>query len=209
MAEVRSRHAPVQRFRPTTGTGVGYLGLVLSAVAAVTMLATEPNLEGLRAVLGLAVAGVLIWAVLVRPRATAYQESLVLHHMFSDTHLPLARIDAVAVTQMMTVWVGGRRYACAGIGRSSRKLLNRRSRGPMAVLGLEQADDRMGWGRLVETGGEADYVRFVEARIEELARSARRDLPGEPPPVRRSWAVAELTVLGMLVAAFAVSLLVG
>ena len=209
MAEVRSRHTPVQRFKPTTGAGVGYLGLALSVAAAMTLLATERSLGALQAVLGLSVAAVLIWAALVRPRATAYQESLVLHHMFSDTHLPLARIDAVVVTQMMTVWVGGRRYSCAGIGRSSRRLLNRRSRGPMAVPGLAPADDRMRTGRLAEIGGGADYARFVEARIEGLARSARRDLPDEPPPVRRSWAVPELSVLGLLAAAFAVSLLVG
>lgn len=206
MAAVPSRPAPVQKFKPTQGAALGYVALAVAAAVVVTLLVTEPGLTGVRFALGISVVSVVVWAALVRQRATAYADTLVLHHMFSDTHLPLARIDTVVVRQMLFVWIGDERYACAGIGSSTRKLMKRRSRGPMAFFGVEQADDKMGMGQLAGMG-TADYVSFVETRIEDLARSARRDQRGEPPPVRRSWAVPELTVLGVLGVAFAVSLL--
>ena len=204
-----SRPAPVQKFKPTHGTVLGYVGLAVSALVILSLLTTERSLDGLRWSLGIAIAAVLIWAVMIRPRATAYDETLVLHHMLSDTHLPLARIDTVVVRQMLNVWIGDQRYLCTGIGRSTRKLLKSRSRGSMAGLGIVQADDHRGMPEVADFGSGADYATFVETRIEDLARSARRDLPGEPPPVRRTWAVRELVALAVLGTALALTLLLG
>jgi hypothetical protein len=50
-------------------------------------------------------------------------------------------------------------------------------------------------------------VEFVETTIDDLARTARRDAPGDQPPVRRRWAVAELAGLGVLTTALAASFL--
>jgi hypothetical protein len=209
MPALPSRPDPVQKFKPTHGTVLGYLGLVVAALVVLALLTTEPGLTGVRWSLGIAIAAVLVWAVMIRPRATAYDETLVLHHALSDTHLPLAQIDTVVVRQMLNVWIGEHRYLCAGIGRSTRKLLKSRSRGPMAGLGLRQADDHPGMGDVADFGSGADYATFVETRIEDLARSAKRDRQSEPPRVRRTWAVPELTALAVLGAAFVASLMLG
>jgi hypothetical protein len=199
---------PVQKFRPTNGTVTGWGGLVAAALAAVLAAVTEPNLLGLRVVLGAALGGVLVWVVLLRPRAAAYRDTLVLRNQLSDLHLPLVRVEAVAVRHALNVWVGEQRYVCSGIGRSTRSMMKTRGRGPMAVLGLEQTDDRMGLGQIGEIGSSGEYAAFVEERIVDLARSARRDLQDtDPPPVRRVWAVRELSALAVLGVAFALSLL--
>jgi hypothetical protein len=200
---------PVQVFRPTSGTVIGWIGVAVAAVAAALTAATEPNVTGVRAVLGTALLALVIWVVLLRPRAAAYSETLVLRNQLSDVHLPLARIDSVVVRQTLNVWVGDERYVCAGIGRSTRNLLNTRGRGTMAVIGVDQTNPRAGVAPEGEPAGTVDYATFVETRITDLARSARRDLRDRvPPPVRRVWARRELVALAALGVAFVVSLLV-
>jgi hypothetical protein len=151
---------------------------------------------------------VLIWLALLRPRAAAYDETLVLRGMLSDTTLPLAGIDAAVVRHMLVVWIGDDRYTCAGIARSTRSMVKRRNPGVLSVLGLQQTDDRMGAaGAGGDIGTSGDYATFVETRIEDLARSARRD-GRDRPPVRRRWALLEIAALVISALAFLVSLVV-
>jgi hypothetical protein len=194
---------PVERFRPSSGAPLGWVSIAVLAVVLVVALVSEPNLLGVRIALGIALAAALVWAVLLRPRATAYADTLVLHNMVSDTQLPLAGIEAVTVRQTLNVWVGERRYVCAGIGRSPRQLLRQRSR-TTGALEFQRAD-LSGTGAGGPVLGDVDYAGFVESRIEELARAARRDGRASTP-VRRQWAVPELSALLTLAAAFAVSL---
>ena len=165
---------------------MGTAGLSAAFVVAVAALVTDQSATGLRVALGAGVAGVLIWMVLLRPRVTAYADTLVLHNMASDTYLPLAGIESAAVRLTLHVWVDGRRHTCPGIGRSTRSMMRSQRRG-------------------AGTTGDEDYASFVESTIEDLARSAKRDLRGDLPPVRREWAVRELGALAVLVLASAVS----
>ena len=180
---------PVHAFRPTGGTVMGTAGLSAVAVVIVAALVTEPSVTGVRVALGAALVGVLVWMVLLRPRVTAYADTLVLHNMASDTFLPLAGIESVAVRLTLHVWVDDRRHTCSGIGRSTRSMMKAERHGSPPT-------------------GAADYASFVETTIEDLARSARRDLRGDPPPVRREWAVRELAALAVLALAMAVSFVV-
>jgi hypothetical protein len=199
---------PVQKFKPTTGHLVGYLGLAACAVTVGVVVTSERNVVGLRVALGAVLVAVLIWLAILRPRATAYDETLVLRGMLSDTALPLARIDDAVVRQMLVVWVGGDRYTSSCIARSRRSLMKRRTPGVMSVFGLQQADDRIGAvGASGDIGSSGDYATFVETRIEQLAKAARRD-GREVPPVRRRWARVEITVLVVSAVAFATSLIV-
>ncbi len=206
----RPASVPVQRFKPSNGSAVGVVGLVALTGVLVVTVATERSLLGVRVVLGVGVLMVLVWATMLRPRATAYADRLVLHHAFSDTHLPLVRIDAAVVRHTLNVWLGERRYVCAGIGRSTRAMAKRRkrSRGAMAVLGLEQTDDRMARDDRAAIGTGNDYETFVETRIDDLVRTARRDQRGDPPEVRREWARPELVGLVVTGVGFVASLLV-
>ena len=165
---------------------MGYLGVFTAVVVIALIVATDRNAFGLRAALVAALAGLLAWMTLLRPRVWAYADTLVLRNMASDTYLPLAEVDQVLVRHTLNVWVGDRRFTCLGIGRSSRSML--RSRGG--------ADAAAG----------SDYVTFVETTIDDLARAARRDLKGEPPPVRTQWAVPELAAVAVLVLALVISI---
>jgi hypothetical protein len=199
----------VQRFKATTGHAIGYVGLAVCALVVVDVLTSERHVAGVRVALGAVVVAVLIWLALFRPRATAYAETLVLRGMVSDTTLPLAGIDAAVVRHVLNVWVGDDRYTCSSIGRSTRSMVKRRrSPGAMSVLGLHQVDDQMGAvGQSGDIGGSGDYATFVESRIEDLAKSARRD-GVHAPPVRRRWAWPEIAALTVTGLAFVLSFVV-
>lgn len=203
-----TRPAPVQKFRPTNGTVPGYLGIGAAALLSAYVLVTDPSWESVRVSLVAALVALVVWVALLRPRAGVYGHTLTLQNMLRDTHLPLAEVDDVVVRHTLNVWVRGRRYVGVGIGRSTRALLGTRSRGPMSYLGLEQVDDRMGAAHIGEIGTSGDYHRFVETRIIDLARSARRD--GVPThDVRVTWALPELASLAVLGAVAVLALLVG
>lgn len=207
-APTSSTARPVQKFKATTGHVIGWLGLAVCVAVVVVVATSEQHLVGLRVALGAVLVAVLIQVALLRPSATAYDETLVLRGMVSDTTLPLAGIDAVVVRHMLVVWVGEDRYTCSSIARSTRSMVKRRKPGAMSVLGLYQADDRMGAvGASGDIGGSGDYATFVETRIDDLARSARRD-GRYGPPVRRRWAWVEVAALGAAALAFLLSLVV-
>ncbi len=210
MAPSAPAPAVVQKFKPTGGVAIGYISLVVLGACVALAVVTEPNIFGIRVVLVLLLLMMLAWVALLRPRAEATATTLRLRNLFSEHHVPLAHIDAVAVRQMLVVWIGEDRYTCVGIGRSARQLMgNKRKRGPMAVLGIEQTDDRMAIGQTAEIGDGADYATFVETRIEDLARTAKRDLGEQSPEVRREWARPEIVGLAGLSVAFVASLVIG
>jgi len=199
MAVRSPRGTPAERFRSTNGRFLGAVGLLAVVALVVFVAVTESNLRGFQIFLGLAIAGMLIWMVLLRPAVTAYPGILLLRNMLSDTELPLARIDSVVVRHALNVWAGERRYVNPAIGRSSRSMLEQgrrpvRSSGPGATFG----DPPGGQGHAAALGIAADYPTFVEQRIRTLAKDARRDAVGEPPPVRRTWAVPEIAVVVVL-----------
>jgi hypothetical protein len=199
---------PVQKFKATTGHVIGWLGLAACAAVVAVVLTSELHVVGVRVALGAVLVAVLIQVALLRPSASAYDETLVLRGMISDTTLPLAGIDAAVVRHMLVVWVGDDRYTCSSIARSTRSMVKRRRPGVMSVLGLQQVDDRMGAvGASGDLGGVGDYATFVETRIEDLARSARRD-GKSAPPVQRRWAWVEIAALGASALAFVLSLVV-
>jgi hypothetical protein len=198
--------APVERFAPTGGMLIGGVSLTVAVALLVIVALSEPNLTGVRVDLAIALVALLVWMALLRPRAAAYPRTLVLRNMVSDTHVPLAGIDAVLVRSTLNVWVEEDRYVCIGIGRSTRKLITQKP-GPMSALGLGHDDRRFAMEKSDEPGAPNDYAGFVEDRIATLALAARRDSHEEPPPVRREPALPELIALGVLAVALAVSFL--
>jgi hypothetical protein len=186
------RTQPVHAFKPTSGTVLGTMGVVAAGLVVVLAALTDHTVTGLRAALGAALVALLVWMVLLRPRVTAYSDTLVLRNMAGDVHIPLATVDDVTVRQVLVVQAAGERHTCAGIGRPTRSMLR-------SAAGRRDAS-----GPETSSGNHA-YATFVETAIEELARSARRDAEGDPGPVRRRWAVAELAAAAVLVLALAVS----
>jgi hypothetical protein len=195
----------VHRFKPTSGQLIGVVGLAMAGFVVATVLVTERSLVGLRVgLLALLVAWVT-WVVLLRPRVVATRETLLLRNALADWHLPLAAVEQARVGTTLHVWVGERRFVSPAIGRSTRSMVTRRGRN--VVGGAVRGDpDQTGAGR-ADAIGDADYATFVEVQIDELARAARRDVPGPPHPVRRVWAVREIAVLVALASAVVLSML--
>jgi hypothetical protein len=212
-AERTSRPQPVQRFKPTSGHLVGYVGIALCAFALGYVVLFVHSVTGLRIGLGAVFFGVLVWVTQVRPRATAYPQHVVLKNSVRDAHVPLARVDEVAIGQMLSLWVGEDRYVCIGIGNTLREDFKARRRSMVE-------DAELGTSRYSELRRKADlanlderamsYQTFVVTRLEELVEEAKREqarLGSEPPHPHHELAWPELVVLAVTGLAFVVSLL--
>lgn len=198
---------PVERFRATTGHVTGIFGLLIAAATLGYVVLRVHSVTGLRLAFAMAVFATLVWVSQLRPRATAYPETLVLRNMFRDTFVPLRLIEEVAVRQMLYVWVGDRRYGCVGIGRSVRSLVGHKR--PSARV--------LGFGKMVDEAEKIDiphpehtampYATFVEIRIDDLAKFARKQPVTEPAAtVRTRWAWPEIVVLAVSCVGFVVTL---
>lgn len=200
--------ARIAGFKPTNGFIIGYTGLAMCAFAVAYVAVSVHTLTGLRVGLGFALAGVVAWAALLRPRAAVFPGLLRLKNSFVDIEIPLMLIDAVTVRQTLNVWVGERRYVCVGIGRSRKSMYKSNRRGIAMLFGME---------RLQKYAEDADrpandqtgmlYETYVVTSIEELAEDARKKLGGERPQgrVRRLPAWPEIAALVVLAVAFAVT----
>ncbi len=158
---------------------------------------------------------VVVYLSTVRPRVRVEGRELVLRNMLSTIHLPLAAIEEVAVQQVMAVRAGGKRYVCAGVGRSLRQAM----KGSAVQKAREQAGGLRGEiakAQVREPG--MNYADFVEIRVQELVNEdrMRRGIKRFSPEadelakqVRREWAWPELAALGATLAFFVIGLLVG
>ncbi len=199
---------PVERFRPTSGRAVGYLSLAVVVGLTGFVALNEQTLTGVRIALGLVFFGVLVWMTQLRPRATAYPDRLHLQNSFRDTHVPLVLIDTVTVRRTLNVWVGDERYVCIGIGKSLRKIVKAKGRGPASLLGLDRIEDYTERSTPLRPDQSAmSYDTFVVTRIEGLVDEAKRQSRGttdQQPRHVLAWPeIAALAVTGV---AFVVSL---
>lgn len=206
------RAEPVERFRPTSGQVVGHLTLGAIVVLLVYVAFDVRTLGGLRVATALVFFGALVWAVLLRPRATAYPDELQIQNSVRDVVIPYTAIDDVTVGRVLSVWVGDDRHVCTGIGRPLRKVGQGRKRGMTSFLGLGHAD----------VPDEADgtqqdavsYADFVQGRIASLVEDAKRRVASADSGTtdarpRYVWAWPEVIGLVGSGAAFVLSLLLG
>jgi hypothetical protein len=157
-------------FDPTSGRVTAVLTVVLGLAAVVVTLVFPDGYPPAVATGGV-LAIVLAWAAALRPRVWLEGPWLALRGMFSTVHLPLARLDSVVVQQLLVATVDDRRYASSGVGRSRSRAMRR----PRTTRDLTMtAVPGEGW----QPDEGADYADFVEERILEAARTARRD--GQP-----------------------------
>ena len=210
------RSQPVERFRPTTGAVVGWVGIVMATLTGGWLLVADPGMSSLRIALGLMLAGVLVWATQLRPRVTAYPAHLRLHGPLSDTYVPYVAVNQVALGQTLSVYVGRKRYVCVGIGRPLGAEMRQRvrSRGSGSLFGPYRVTDfgLREVGEVRDPGGT--YAAYVLERIERLVAAARSELdrsgglPDEAFEVRRRPAAPELAALVGIGAALLASLLI-
>jgi hypothetical protein len=214
MAETRATDTeePLERFKPTSGMFVGWLGVVLAVLVVIYVAVEARSLEGLRVALAALLAGVVVWMTQIRPRATAYRDHLVLHGSVRDVTVPYALIDDVVLGQTLNIWVGGKRLVCVGIGRSLGMDVRGKARSHGTGLfgtGRVAGMDLTPGGTPPPRAPAVAYHEFVVDRIRDLVAASSRRPRGEGSlAVRRRWAVPELATLGVLAVALLIALLV-
>lgn len=205
--------AAVEKFAPNGGTAIAVTGgLVVLAFLVAWVL--DPDGMPLWVPALSLLAGVVLYVSTVRPRVRVQDRQLVLRNMFSTVRLPLASVEEVAVRQVMAVRAGGKRYVCAGVGRSLRQAMKgsavQRAREQMGGLRAEMA------AATREPG--MNYADFVELRIQELVNEdrVRRGIKRYSPEadelarqVRREPALVELGLLAATAVFLVVAVLVG
>ena len=204
---------PLERFRPTTGTMVGYAGLGLAAFAVLYVAFAVHTIAGLRVALAALFGALVVWVTQLRPRAVAYPESLLLKGPVQDTDIPYLVIDEVALGQTLNIWVNGERHVCIGIGLSIGSDMRQRAKKQRhnSLLSSSRAREFSEKAEMAAPDQRAmSYHTFVVTRIEELVEQARkeaaRDGAAPTPEVRRSLAVPEIVGLVVTGTAFLASL---
>jgi hypothetical protein len=203
----------VEKFAPNGGTAIAVIG---GLVALGFVLAWIFDRAGVALwVPAIALFGaVLLYMSTVRPRVMVRDRELVLRNMVSTVYLPLASVEEIAVRQVMAVRAGGKRYVCAGVGRTVRQAMKgsavQRAREEMGGLRAEMAKATREPGM--------NYADFVEIRIQELVNEdrMRRGIKRYSPEadelakqVRREPALLELGALVATAVFFVVAVAVG
>jgi len=206
----------LERFKPTTGIFVGWVGMLVAAATLGYVVVAVHSVVGLRIGLGAVFAAAVIWVTQLRPRVTAYSHALLLKGSVRDALLPYVLIDEVTMAQTLNVWVGERRFICIGIGKSLGSDVRQRAK-------LERQGSLLGKSRTREFSDKAEmaapdqtamsYHTFVVTRIEELVDQAKRELrlregTAEGAEVRQPYAVPEVVTLVVTGLAFLASLFV-
>jgi hypothetical protein len=197
-------------FQPTSGRFVGTTGVVVAAAVLVLIALDNHDEDTISYAAGVALAAIGCWVLLLRPRVGLTADTLVIRQALRTVHLPLAAIEKLAVSQVLAVWVEGRRFVSPAIGKPLRRVV--REARPGGTPGRLQAE--------LEAGRSMPYVDFVEERIRQqrvdairtrdaAARRAGAEAAGETPAtVRVDPAWAEIVGLGVACVVLLVSLLV-
>jgi len=190
--------APVEKFAPNGGTVIAVVGGLVVA-AFVVGWAIDVHRVPLYVPAAALFGGVVLYASTVRPRVRVHGHDLVLRNMFSTVWIPLAAVEELAVQQLLAVRAGGKRYVCAGVGRSMRQAL----KGSPILKAREQVGGLRGELAKVREPG-MNYADYVEIRLQELVKEdrARRGISRFSPEadelakqVRRELAWPELAAL--------------
>ena len=204
----------VEKFAPNGGTVIAVIGGVVAVgfiVGWVLDMDGVPLWVPAVALLG----GIVLYTSTVRPRVRVQGRELVLRNMLSTVYIPLAAIEEIAVRQVLAVRAGGKRYVCAGVGRTLRQA--------MKGSAVQKAREQMGGLRgemaaapVREPG--MNYADYVEIRIQELVNEdrMRRGVKRFSPEadelarqIRREPAWPEIVALVASAAFFVVAILAG
>lgn len=165
-----------KRYGPTTGLVTGWIGVVGCAAAAICLPFTGQDRTTFRFALVFALAGVVIWAFLARPRIVLTSTTLVLRNPLSSWSLPVGLIDEVIVGFATRVTAVGRTYDATAVSRPPRAF-------------ARPATKR--WA-------SPDLV--VEIMVQDVLAAAKlaRAAGPEAGTIQRHWAVPELSAIGVL-----------
>lgn len=166
----------VRRYGPTSGLVTGWIGLAGCALLAVGMPFTGQDQTTLRVAVGAALAGVVIWMIMLRPNVILTSSLLELRNPLTTWQIPVGLVDAITVGVVARVEAAGRSYDAVAVGRPVR-VVRRNAERP--------------WG-------SSDMVadRLTEDVLHAAATA--RAVGQETGIVQRLWAVPELSAIGVL-----------
>ena len=162
----------VEKFAPNGGSVVAVVGGVVSVGFIVVWVFDMDGVPLWVPAVSL-LGGIVLYTSTVRPRVWVVGRELVLRNMLSTIYIPLAAIEEVVIQQVLAVRAGGKRYVCAGVGRTLRQA--------MKGSAVQQAREQMGGFRGELAAAEMkepamNYADFVEIRIQELVNEDRMRL---------------------------------
>lgn len=143
----------VLRFDATSGRALAVVALVVCAGVVLAVLVQPVGDATATVVAAATLAGVLAWAVMLRPALWVTAEDLVMRNAFETVRVPLAAIERVAVSRVTAVAAGGRRFVSTVVHRSLR-----------TVVGAVRAAEPK----------QTPYADVVEQQISQLAADARQ-----------------------------------
>jgi hypothetical protein len=159
----------VEKFAPNGGTAISVIG-GLVALGFIVAWAVDRDQVPLWVPAIALFGGLVLYTSTVRPRVLVQGRELVLRNMLTTVYIPLAAIEEIAVRQVLAVRAGGKRYVCAGVGRTLRQAMKgsavQRAREEMGGLRGELAS-----ATVREPG--MNYADFVEIRLQELINEDR------------------------------------
>lgn len=199
-------------FRPTSGTAVGWAGVVLALIALGSVVAGDHTLGGVRFGLASGIFGLLVYCFMLRPRVVIRRADLELRNPFGSWHVPLAGVRAVVVRAVTRVHTDERRFDGVAVGRPVRSMMRGQQVRQRTVgvpgLGASRYTEDASASQMPRGQLDADMVAdfLVEQVLLAADRAREAGRPAGTPT--RSWAWPELTVLGVLVVSLAVTLVV-
>jgi hypothetical protein len=166
---VTDTETSVEKFAPNGGTVIAVIGGVV-ALGFIVGWAVDMDDVPLWVPAVALLGAIVLYTSTVRPRVWVQGRELVLRNMLSTVHLPLAAIEEIAVQQVMAVRAGGKRYVCAGVGRTLRQA--------MKGSAVQKAREQMGGlrGEIAKATvrePRMNYADFVEIRVQELVNEDR------------------------------------
>jgi hypothetical protein len=177
-----------ERFGPTSGVLIGWIGLALCAAGLVASVRVDHSADGVGRALAVALLGVLIWCYMLRPRVVIRRSTLVLRNAISEWHVPLASVQTVVVRAVTRVKTADGRYDGVAVGRPVRKMIRDSSSQPRGPA-----------SRPLQKGpSHGDVIPdFVVERIAHASDHAREF--GQPAgPASRAWAAPEIALMLVL-----------
>jgi hypothetical protein len=195
-----------EKFATSSGRWLGWIGVGLGVAIVVIDPFTGDTVNVSVLLLGVALA-CLSWVTLVRPRASAHRDALLLQNMVHDIAIPWPQIERCTVGQTLVVsTVEAERYHGLGVTRSARTQM-REEYGRTSMLFnfggpkttgqrlRQQSGPSMADGEYV--GGT--YTSYIESRIAGLAsRGERGGSPVAPDGPRKpivAWAPMPVVAL--------------
>jgi hypothetical protein len=195
---------PVERFRPSSGYWLGWVGVACFGLLAAESLARSRSLAAVALAAALLWGAVAMWIGLVRPRVEAHADHLLLRNAFRDAAVPWHLVDGIVVRLTLKVYVGDHVHHASSISRTARSIV--RGGTPRGRSGL--------MSQLVPAAADvdlpavvADYPGYVETRLRDLA-SQRSSASTGRERVTTAWATAPVTafaVLGLVAAVLALA----